>query len=155
MGMEIEKKFKITKLPNNLNDYDFHIIEQAYLTTDPVIRVRREDDEYYMTYKGNSKDDTALAHTEYNLPLTKESYDVLKSKSDGNVITKKRVLIPYLNHTIELDIFDAPFAPLIIAEVEFDTIDEANDFAKPDWFSEEVTGCKEYSNSYLSRMIIK
>ena len=152
MGIEIEKKFKIAKLPDNLEAYDFHVIEQAYLTTNPVIRVRREDDEYYMTYKGNGKDDTALAHTEYNLPLTKESYETLKAKADGNVICKKRYLIPYMEHTIELDIFDEPFKPLIIAEVEFTSIEKADSFCKPDWFTEEVTGNKEYSNSYLSRM---
>ena len=159
MGIEIEKKFKISKLPTDLDKYDFHIIEQAYLTTNPTIRVRREDDEYYMTYKGHGEKDSPLAHTEYNLPLTKESYEILKSKADGHVITKKRVLIPYspeigINHTIELDIFDEPFSPLIIAEVEFNSIEEANSFIIPNWFTEEVTGQKEYTNSYLSRKLL-
>lgn len=152
MGMEIEKKYLTKHLPDNLDSYDFHIIEQAYLTTNPVIRVRREGDEYYMTYKGNGQNDTALAHTEYNLPLTVDSYNTLKSKADGNVISKKRILIPYLQYTIELDIFDAPFAPLIIAEVEFPSIEEAHQFIAPEWFDTEVTGKKEYANSYLSRM---
>ncbi len=151
MGMEIERKFLTGKLPENLDEYAYHIIEQAYLTTDPVIRVRREDDEYYMTYKGNSSEDTALAHSEYNLPLTKDSYETLKSKADGNIITKKRVLIPYGKYTIELDIFDEPFKPLVIAEVEFPSIEEANSFEKPDWFKEEVTGQKQYSNARMSR----
>lgn len=153
MGMEIEKKYLTGKLPDNLDSYDYHIIEQAYLTTNPVIRARREDDEYYMTYKGNGADDTALAHTEYNLPLTKESYDTLKSKADGNIITKKRILIPYMQYTIELDIFDDPFAPLVIAEVEFDTVEDSDEFIPPEWFGQEVTGHKEYSNSYLSRRV--
>ena len=39
--MEIERKFLIDKLPENLDDYSFHIIEQAYLNTNPVVRVRR------------------------------------------------------------------------------------------------------------------
>ena len=151
MGMEIEKKYLVKNMPENLEQYDFHIIEQAYLTTNPTIRVRREDDDYYMTYKGHGKEDTPLAHTEYNLPLTNESYNILKNKADGNVITKKRILIPYGNYTVELDIFDKPFAPLIIAEVEFPTIDEANDFIPPEWFGDEVTGQREYTNSFLSR----
>ena len=50
--MEIERKFTIKKLPDNLEAYPFHIIEQAYLNTDPVLRVRREDNEHYITYKG-------------------------------------------------------------------------------------------------------
>ena len=56
-----------------------------------------------------------------------------------------------MDHTIELDIFDEPFKGLIIAEVEFATGDEANDFTPPEWFAEDVTDRKEYRNSYLSR----
>lgn len=49
--MEIERKFTIKKLPSNLGSYPFHHIEQGYLNTNPVVRVRREDEEYYLTYK--------------------------------------------------------------------------------------------------------
>ena len=151
MGMEIERKFKIKELPADLDGYDHQIIEQAYLTVEPAIRVRLEDDRYYMTYKGVSGDNTALSHEEYNLPLTKEAYETLRSKADGVVIRKKRVLIPYGQYTIELDIFDEPFSDLIIAEVEFPSVEEANDFTPPEWFEEDVTGRKEYSNAHLSR----
>ena len=145
--MEIERKFLIKHLPENLDSYAFHIIEQAYLTTNPVIRVRKEDDSYYITYKGSGK----MVREEYNLPLTEEAYLTLKSKADGNVIGKKRVLIPYKSYTIELDIFDAPFAPLIVAEVEFPTVEEANAFQGPDWFGEDVTEDTAYHNSTMSR----
>lgn len=151
MGVEIEKKYLITKMPDNLNQYKYHIIEQAYLTTNPVIRVRQEDDSYYMTYKGKGENDTALCHSEYNLPLTREAYDTLKSKAEGNIITKKRILIPYNNLTIELDIFEPPFKPLTFAEVEFDSLEDANSFVPPEWFGEEVTGQPDYTNAVLSR----
>ena len=68
--MEIERKFLITELPSDLESYPFHLIEQGYLNTDPVIRVRRQDNEYYMTYKGVGGSNTSLAHEVYNLPLT-------------------------------------------------------------------------------------
>ena len=152
MGMEIERKFTVREIPSDIDLYDHRVIEQAYLTTDPVIRVRREDDRYYMTYKGVGGSNSSLAHEEYNLPLTKEAYDTLSSKSDGNVIRKKRILIPYEKYMIELDIFAEPFKPLIIAEVEFPSVEEADAFLPPDWFGEDVTDKKEYRNSYLSRM---
>ncbi len=152
MGMEIERKFTINKLPEDLDSYDFHLIEQAYLTTEPTIRVRREDERYYMTYKGCGGDNTSLAHEEYNLALTKEAYDTLSSKADGNVIRKKRFLIPYKQHLIELDIFAEPFKPLIIAEVEFGSVKEAEEFVPPEWFDRDVTDNPEYRNSSLSRM---
>lgn len=150
MGMEIERKYLIKELPVNLDTYDYHIIEQAYLTTEPTIRVRKEDEKYYMTYKGSG----LLSREEYNLPLTEEAYATLKSKADGNIITKKRHLIPYGKYTIELDVFEEPFAPMIVAEVEFPSEDEANSFAAPDWFGTDVTDRPEYKNSYLSRITL-
>ncbi|MBQ7564100.1 MAG: CYTH domain-containing protein [Lachnospiraceae bacterium] len=144
---EIERKYLIKELPENLDSYPFQRIEQAYLTVDPVIRVRKEGESYYITYKGSG----LLSREEYNLPLTESAYETLSKKADGNVIAKKRVLIPYDRYTIELDIFDPPFAPLILAEVEFESEEEANSFAPPDWFAEDVTRDTNYHNSTMSR----
>ena len=155
MGMEIERKFIVKKLPENVDSFDHRIIEQAYLTTEPTIRVRREDDRYYMTYKGVGGANTSLAHEEYNLALTKEAYETLASKADGNIIRKKRVLIPYDGNMIELDIFAEPFDDLIIAEVEFGSVEDAEAFNPPDWFDEDVTDRMEYRNAYLALGISK
>ena len=147
--MEIERKFTIKTLPDNLESYPCLHIEQGYLNTNPVVRIRKQNDEYVLTYKGKGM----LAREEYNLPLNEESYVHLKAKCDGNIISKKRYLIPLGNLTIELDVFDAPFAPLVMAEVEFDSLEAANAFIAPDWFLEDVTHKPEYHNSYMSRRI--
>lgn len=147
--MEIERKFTIKQLPENLAQYPSKKLVQAYMNTNPVIRIRREDNDYYLTYKGSGM----MAREEYNLPLNAESFQHLLPKCDGNVISKTRYLIPCKQHTIELDIFDAPFAPLIIAEVEFPTVDEAENFTPPSWFCEDVTYNKEYHNSNLAGKI--
>lgn len=146
--MEIERKFLIHKLPEDLDSYPFRLLEQAYLCTEPVVRVRRSDDTYTLTYKSKG----LMSREEYNLPLTKESYEHLKQKADGNVIRKKRFRIPLPNNlTIELDLFGAPFEGLILAEVEFISEEQALAFLPPDWFGEEVTWSTEYHNSTLSR----
>ena len=147
--MEIERKYLLKELPE-LQNFEFHKIEQAYLCTSPVVRVRREDDTYYMTYKGSGM----LAREEYNLPLTAESYEHLKAKADGNVISKTRYLIPLGIEDLvaEVDVFEPPFAPLIMAEVEFKSEEQANTFVAPNWFGEDVTFDGKYHNSYMSRM---
>jgi CYTH domain-containing protein len=147
--MEIERKFTIKKLPENLDSYPCHLIEQAYLNTNPVIRVRRQDEEYYMTYKGKG----LMAREEYNLPLNKEAYYHLREKADGNIISKKRYVIPIeqTDLCVELDVFDEPFAPLIIAEVEFPDEETAETFQMLDWFSQDVTNDPAYHNSNLSK----
>lgn len=164
--MEIERKFIVKKLPDDLESYPCHVIEQAYLNTDPVVRIRREDDSYYLTYKGKG----LMAREEYNLPLNEKSYYHLREKADGNVISKKRYVIPVLNPMfdmtylsaaqknidqislqVELDIFEPPFAPLVIAEVEFSDEEMARAFQMLDWFSQDVTNDPAYHNSNLSR----
>ena len=68
--MEIERKFLIKKLPDDLSSYECLFLEQAYLCTDPVIRIRRQNNDYYMTYKGKG----LMAREEYNLPLNEQAY---------------------------------------------------------------------------------
>ncbi len=145
--MEIERKFLIHTLPENLESYPFQLLEQAYLCTEPVVRVRRSNDAYTLTYKSKG----LMSREEYNLPLTAESYEHLKQKADGNIIRKKRFCIPLPD---ELDLFDAPFEGLFLAEVEFATQEQALAFLPPDWFGEEVTWSTEYHNSALSRRTI-
>ena len=145
--MEIERKFTLKSLPDNLESYPSHHIEQVYLNYNPVVRARKQDDEYYLTYKGSGM----MARDESNLPLNEVSYYHLREKADGSVISKRRYLIPAdYSLTIELDVFDAPFAPLIMAEVEFGSKEAAEAFVPPAWFDKDVTYCKEYHNSYLA-----
>ncbi len=146
--MEIERKYLIHQLPEDYTSHPSQQIEQGYLNIRPVVRVRRQDDEYYLTYKS----DGLMAREEYNLPLTEEAYLHLRQKADGCLITKKRYRIPYENNlTIELDVFEGALAPLILAEVEFASEEAANAFRPPEWFGEDVTFSGEYHNSHLSR----
>ena len=147
--MEIERKFTLKSLPADLESYPSLHIEQAYLSTNPVVRVRKENDEYYMTYKGSGM----MAREEHNLWLSKEAYYHLREKADGRILSKTRYLIPLespgfkpgfptppedYSLTIELDIFKGELAPL------------AQSFLPPDWFDEDVTYRKEYHNSYMA-----
>ncbi|WP_294148585.1 CYTH domain-containing protein [uncultured Clostridium sp.] len=148
--MEIERKYFIETLPFDPEQYPFHQIEQAYLCTDPVVRVRREDDTFYLTYKSRGR----MVREEYNLPLTEQAYLHLLEKADGRVLTKRRYLIPIegTKLTIELDIFSGAYEGLVLAEVEFTTEEEANAFTPPAWFTRDVTFTGEYQNSRLSAL---
>ena len=146
--MEIERKFLVTSPPENYELFPCHEIEQAYLCTEPVVRVRKEDDTCYLTYKSKG----LLAREEYNLPLTKDAYFHLREKIDGRLISKRRYLIPLDPYTIELDVFHSPKDDLILAEVEFPSEEDALTFTPPDWFGEDVTNSSLYHNSRLSTL---
>ena len=51
--MEIERKYLIHRLPEDYASYPVQQIEQGYLCTRPVVRIRRQDGEYYLTYKSD------------------------------------------------------------------------------------------------------
>ena len=146
--MEIERKYLVRQLPGPLNDHPCRAITQGYLNTDPVIRIRQDNDSYELTYKSKG----LMARQEYNLPLTREAYEHLLTKIDGRLIEKRRYMIP-LEHglTAELDVFEGTLAPLILVEVEFSSEEEANSFVPPSWFGEDVTFSGKYHNSSLSK----
>ena len=147
--MEIERKYLIDQIPFDLSEYPSRKIEQGYLCTEPVVRIRRDGEDYYLTYKSKG----LMVREEYNLPLTRDAYEHLKPKADGRIITKERFLIPLDDAlTIELDRFEGDLAPLLLAEVEFQDEDSANAFVPPDWFGEDVTFSSKYHNSTLSRI---
>ena len=135
--MEIERKYLVSGIPDNIDSYPCRFIEQGYLNTAPVVRVRRDNDNFYLTYKGGGM----MAREEYNLPLNKEAYEHLIKKADGN------------GYTIELDIFEGLFAGTILAEVEFPTIEAANSYSVPSWFIKDVTNDPAYHNSNMSRKV--
>ena len=146
--MEIERKYLIDTLPDHLEQYECRQIEQGYLNTDPVVRIRKSNDKYTLTYKGAG----LMCREEYNLPLNSESFAHLKEKIVGILIEKKRYLIPLTEKlTIELDVFEGKLAPLVLAEVEFETKEEAERFVPPAWFGEDVTFSSKYHNSTLSK----
>lgn len=149
--MEIERKYLIerSKIPFDPKDYPCRRIEQGYLCTEPVVRIRRDNDDYYLTYKSKG----LLVREEYNLPLTREAYAHLIKKADGHLIAKDRYVIPLeggLN--IELDFFSGFLDGMIFAEIEFPDEASANSFQPPSWFGEDVTCSPRYQNSTLSRM---
>jgi len=163
MGQEIERKWRVRKLPKDYKHFPCKLLEQAYLCQNPTLRIRKESsisegeerggisegrtqEEYIFCYKGKGR----LSREEYNLPLTKEAYETLIGKTEGRVIRKFRYAIPHGAYTVELDIFQGELEGLCYAEVEFSSEEEALSFQPLDWFSEELTGERGYSNAELS-----
>lgn len=147
MGMEIERKFLVKRMPEGLEQTESRPMEQAYLCLDPVVRVRRCGEEYVLTYKGAG----LLAREEHNLPLTRESYRHLLEKADGIPILKRRYRVPLAPYVAELDVFAPPLAPLVLVEVEFPDEAQALAFQPPAWFGREVTYDPAYTNGSMSR----
>lgn len=147
--MEIEKKYRITNLLIDLNQYPYDHISQGYVSTSPVIRIRKKNDTFFLTCKSKG----LMAREEFELEISEEEFHNLKEKVDFQMIVKDRYYIPLEdNLKIELDIFKEPLNGLIIAEVEFPSLEVAHQFMAPSWFGEELTQDSKFQNSHLCQL---
>jgi len=144
--MEIERKFLTKQIPFDITAYPYKQISQAYISFSPTIRIRQSDEKYILTVKGKGH----LAREEFELLLTKEDYDRLLLKTEGTPVIKKRYLVPVEKYMAEVDIYEGELEGLMTTEVEFPSLEEAENFVAPDWFGKDVSEEKAYKNTSLS-----
>jgi CYTH domain-containing protein len=156
--MEIERKYLVTLLPENLSDYKIKRIEQGYLCHNPTIRIRKSNEDYILTYKSKFGlepvgENGPLVNNEVELPLTEEAYRALCKKTDNNMVHKTRYLIPLWDGlTAELDVFEGLLQGLVMVEVEFPDLESADHFQAPDWFGKDLSSDKRFTNYHLSKL---
>ena len=145
--MEIERKFLTKHIPFDITVYPYKQISQAYISFSPTIRIRQSNEDYILTVKGKGH----LAREEFELPLSKEDYDKLFLKTEGTPVIKKRYLVPIDGGlTAEVDIYEGELEGLMTTEVEFHSLEAAENFVAPDWFGKDVSEEKAYKNTSLS-----
>ena len=154
--MEIERKWlvNINNVPYYLSDYDFWDVEQAYISFEPTIRIRKiaNKNEYILTIKSSSKDN-GLSREEYELKISEDEYNNLLNKKEGIVLSKTRYRV-YDEHLLEIDLFHNEYEGLAYMEIEFNSVEEANKYIAPDWVGRELTNDHRFSNVSLAKQTI-
>ncbi len=152
--MEIERKFLVKSLPNNLDTYPHKQISQGYISNiDPTIRIRQLDNRYILTIKSVSnvpEEKQYLINNEVEFDISKEKFDNLSTKTEDIFVEKTRYYISLGDYTAELDLYKNSLSPLITVEVEFDSEEKALNFQPPEWFGLDVTEDIRYKNFHLS-----
>jgi adenylate cyclase len=147
MAEEIERKFLVKGNYKHLTAKKNKII-QAYLSVDPerTVRIRISSGKACLTIKGKGRENS-FTRTEWEVPVRlSDAREIMKICLPGQ-ISKTRYYIPWGKHTIEVDEFHEGNKGLVLAEVELSSEDE--EFIKPEWLGEEVTGRHEYYNVNL------
>lgn len=147
--IEIERKFLVRALPENLEEYEREFIRQGYLVLGAdgsEARVRDRSGAHTMTVKSKGE----LSRGEWEIPIEPEQFEVLWPATEGRRVEKTRFSIPYEESVIELDIYDGELFGLVTAEVEFPDEVTANAFVPPEWFGEDVTSDKAFKNQQLA-----
>jgi adenylate cyclase len=148
MHTEIERKFLVSG--EFLTDAaEATEIVQGYLSRVPerTVRVRIKGDSGYLTIKGKTSD-SGMTRSEWEKEISAEEARELLMLCEPFPVIKTRYLVPFAGHIFEVDVFHEKNEGLVLAEIELGTTDE--NFEKPPWLGEEVTGDMRYYNSYLS-----
>ena len=146
--MEIERKYLVNEVPQGIyRNHSFSEITQGYICLNPEIRIRKQDDKYFITKKSEG----TLRREEQEVEIDALTYEILLSGVKGNLVEKTRFNIPLEdNKTAELDIYHGKLGGIITVEIGFQSEEESKEFKKPIWFGKEITRDRNYKNRNLS-----
>ena len=144
MATEIEKKFRVKE--GSWRKAKGTRYRQGYLNSakERVVRVRTINDKGYLTIKGLTVGATRLEF-EYEIP--RRDAEQLLDICEKPLIEKTRFTVVQEGFVWEIDEFFGENQGLIVAEVELESEDQ--EFPRPAWVGEEVTGDPRYFNSNL------
>ena len=146
---EIERKFLVRQMPDNLSQYPHMEIAQGYHAIAPdgvQVRLRKAGEKRTLTFKRND----GGAREEREIELTAEQFDVLWPATGTKRLTKTRYDVPFAPYTIEIDVYTGRHQGLVVEEVEFADEGAASTFQPPPWLGSDVSNHPRYSNQLLA-----
>jgi CYTH domain-containing protein len=146
---EIERKYLIRELPEDLRRWQHWPIAQGYLATESAgrqVRLRKKGKQTSLTFKVGR----GAHREEREINLSPKQFAALWPGTAGRRLRKMRYEIPWRGLLIEIDVYRGKHAGLVVAEVEFPNLAMCRKFKPPGWFGREVTGQKAYSNVRLA-----
>jgi CYTH domain-containing protein len=146
---EIERKFLVREIPEQLKHRRHYQIAQGYLASEPGgrhVRLRKKGKTASLTFKVGR----GAHREEREIKLSPKQFATLWPATAGRRLRKVRYDIPWRNLVIEIDVYRGKHSGLVVAEVEFPDLVTCREFKPPRWFGREVTGQKRYSNVRLA-----
>ncbi len=154
--IENEFSFLVKYLPNDLEKHLKKEIKQGYFSNLPSpLRIRKQDDKYFLTKKVPIKEGDASRHNETEILIKEEEFKLLWSICKKS-LEKTRYYYPIdcpsateSNLTAEVDLYHGKLEGLVTVEVEFSSESERKNFMPPDWFGRDITQEEWALNSVL------
>ena len=145
---EIERKFALSAFPD-IPCSAVSYMEQGYLCTDPVVRIRSDKSGEQTGYRLCVKGTGGLKRREIELALTQDVFEELRALLPVPLIRKELRRYPLPGGlTLECSRVDeGEPTEFFYAEVEFPTIEAANSFTPPAFLGKELT---DVPNSSMS-----
>ena len=144
--IEIERKYLVNSLPAEMQGGT--PILQGYLAHDEhmEVRIRQYGNKQFLTVKEGA----GLMRRETEIEISPQQFQALWPSTEGRRLEKIRSLVKYGSYQVEVDRYLGDLAPLLVAEVEFSSVEESESFEKPDYLGQEVTKVEAYKNISLA-----
>jgi len=152
MAQEVERKFLLSGIPSFLKSISAQNIRQGYVAIEKggsEVRVRAKGTSFWLTAKSLGD----LNRTEVEFLITKEIFEELWAMTENRRIEKDRYLLVEDGKTIEIDVFQGNLKGLVLAEIEFETLEIANKFKPFPWLEKDVTFDKNFKNRNLAKAV--
>lgn len=153
--LEIERKFLLNEIPENIENCEKQEILQWYFEEHKTTKRVRKTTSYkngrkYITYTLTRKQGKGLIREEEEKKISEKSFEEYRTFAQQYQIQKTRYLYPHNNTIIEINQFHNNLDWLWMAEVEFWSEKESKTFDAPSRCYKEVTEKKEATNRYLA-----
>ena len=152
---EIERKWLISKndIPFDLETLPKIKMEQSYISFSPTIRIRSMNQSKFILCVKSKAKEGSLSRDEFETEITKEQYEFLLGKIEGNIIEKTRYIkYDETGHKMEIDIFSNALEGLAYMEIEFQSEEEALLYRTPSWAIADVSFDSRYNNTALAQL---
>ncbi len=133
--MEIERKWLVKTWPDNLECVKTHHMEQGYISTNPTVRIRKEEEigkkiDYVLCFKSGH----GLSREEIEMLISAEEFADLRDKILAKPLiikTRKDYILP-CGHKLEVNEVDkGTKSEFYYAEIEFKSEDDAKSWQAP------------------------
>ena len=142
---EIERKFLIKDIPSldNINPIRY---ERYFLSNsnDAEVRIQKKSDNYELESK------IKISNIEYKKEkqlITEAKFLELKNMCKKSIIRDSYLINEKPNITIKK--YYGDYEDLLRVEIEFESIEESNNFKIPSWIGREITGTELGNDSKL------
>lgn len=146
-GYEIERKFLVKGDLPRLDKLKRSHLRQGYVATGTTeVRVRQKDNRRFLTCKQGA----GLQRREVEFEIGQNEFEQLWTLTEGKRIEKVRYDINLDGVLLTLDVFEGEHQPLMLAEVEFDSVQASEAFVPPQYCYLDVTQDARYKNQALA-----
>ncbi len=153
MEIELERTFLVKKLPEDLKEKsNIAEIIDIYIPKSiehPILRIRKRGNVFEITKKAPLVGNDSSEQSEQTIPLTEEEFKSL-SEINGKRFRKIRHYYNFENRVAEIDVYKDGLEGLVVADFEFESSIEKNNFQMPDFCLADVTQEKSIAGGILA-----